>query len=69
MIFRSFLNDLDRIASWDYSVTDDDIVRARLKTVGIQEHRLIFKDGPWNSPLCTLFHFFFTPLLSITPYS
>ncbi|KAF8803373.1 heterotrimeric G protein alpha subunit [Phlegmacium glaucopus] len=45
-----FLNDLDRIASWEYSVTDDDIVRARLKTVGIQEHRLLFKNGPWDSP-------------------
>ena len=58
--YYSFLNDLDRIASWEYSVTDDDIVRARLKTVGIQEHRLIFSDGAWNNPLCMLFHFFFT---------
>ena len=47
---HSFLNDLDRIASWDYSVTDDDIVRARLRTVGIQEYRLVFKHGPWESP-------------------
>ena len=61
---HSFLNDLDRIASWEYSVTDDDIVRARLKTVGIQEHRLVFKDGPWNNRLCTLFYFFITPILS-----
>ena len=58
MIFLySFLNDLDRIASWEYSVTDDDIVRACLKTVGIQEHRLLFKDGAWNSHLRMLFHF------------
>ena len=63
MIFsHSFLNDLDRIASWEYSVTDDDIVRARLKTVGIQEHRLIFKDGPFDSPLRMFFHLFFTHL-------
>ena len=53
--FHSFLNDLDRIASWEYSVTDDDIVRARLKTVGVQEHRLIFKDGTCNKPICMPF--------------
>ncbi|KDR77215.1 hypothetical protein GALMADRAFT_66144 [Galerina marginata CBS 339.88] len=45
-----FLHDLDRVASRDYVVTDDDIVRARLRTVGIQEHRLIFKQGPWDNP-------------------
>ncbi|PPQ86411.1 hypothetical protein CVT25_003533 [Psilocybe cyanescens] len=45
-----FLNDLDRVASRDYVVTDDDIMRARLRTVGIQEHRLIFKQGPWDNP-------------------
>jgi len=45
-----FLNDLDRIASWEYIVTDDDIVRARLRTVGIQEHRLAFKHGPCDNP-------------------
>lgn len=50
IIFHSFLNDLDRIASWDYTVTDDDIVRARLRTVGIQEHRLVFTHGPWDNP-------------------
>ncbi|KAF5392833.1 hypothetical protein D9757_000975 [Collybiopsis confluens] len=31
-----FLNELDRIATRHYTVTDDDIVRARLRTVGIQ---------------------------------
>lgn len=46
---HSFLNDLDRIASWDYTVTDNDIVRARLRTVGIQEYRLLFKTGPWDN--------------------
>ncbi|KAF5313437.1 hypothetical protein D9611_008484 [Ephemerocybe angulata] len=40
-----FLNDLDRIATRDYVVTDNDIVRARLRTVGIQEHRLLFKHA------------------------
>ncbi|KAJ2922936.1 hypothetical protein H1R20_g14194, partial [Candolleomyces eurysporus] len=40
-----FLNDLDRIATRDYVVTDNDIVRARLRTVGIQEHRLFFRHA------------------------
>ncbi|KAI6147830.1 guanine nucleotide binding protein, alpha subunit [Pisolithus tinctorius] len=34
-----FLDDVDRIASPDYEPADDDIVRARLRTVGVQEHR------------------------------
>ncbi|KAF8065099.1 heterotrimeric G protein alpha subunit [Lyophyllum atratum] len=45
-----FLNDLERIASRAYVVSDNDIVRARLRTVGIQEHRLKFKHGPFDSP-------------------
>ncbi|KAL0579427.1 hypothetical protein V5O48_002598 [Marasmius crinis-equi] len=54
-----FLTQIDRIASSDYSVTDDDIVRARLRTVGIQEYKVTFKstsstpdmpriDGAWE---------------------
>lgn len=55
--FRSFLNDLDRIASRDYVVTDDDVVRARLRTVGIQEHTLFFGSGPWDVNRCmSTFH-------------
>jgi len=62
----SFLNDLDRIASWDYSVTDDDIVRARLRTVGIQEHRLVFNNGPWDSPKCVLIIIFYGNYIQLT---
>ncbi|KAJ6610472.1 heterotrimeric G protein alpha subunit [Mycena sp. CBHHK59/15] len=40
-----FLNDLDRIATRSYAATDDDIVRARLRTVGIQEYLLHISDG------------------------
>ncbi|KAJ6481724.1 heterotrimeric G protein alpha subunit [Mycena sanguinolenta] len=40
-----FLNDLDRIATREYTATDDDIVRARLRTVGIQEYLLRIGDG------------------------
>ncbi|KAK2464076.1 hypothetical protein APHAL10511_003906 [Amanita phalloides] len=35
-----FLPDLDRVATPNYEPTDDDILRARLRTVGVQEYRL-----------------------------
>ncbi|KAH6910634.1 heterotrimeric G protein alpha subunit [Coprinopsis sp. MPI-PUGE-AT-0042] len=40
-----FLDDLERIASRDYVVTDTDVMRARLRTVGIQEHHIVFNRG------------------------
>ncbi|TFK81822.1 G-alpha-domain-containing protein [Polyporus arcularius HHB13444] len=40
-----FLNDVKRIAMWDYQPSDDDVVRARLRTMGVQEHRFIFEKG------------------------
>ena len=30
---------------WDYQPSDDDVVRARLRTMGVQEHRFIFEKG------------------------
>lgn len=47
----SFINDSDRIANCDYQPTDDDVIRARLRTLGVQEYRFIFDHG--------LFIFFF----------
>ncbi|KAI0830330.1 G-alpha-domain-containing protein [Trametes gibbosa] len=41
-----FLNDIDRIAVRDYEPTDSDVVRARLRTLGVQEHRIKFTKGP-----------------------
>ena len=43
--FGSFLDDLDRIARKDYEPSDDDVVRARLRTVGVQEYRINFETG------------------------
>lgn len=37
-----FLNDLDRIATHGYEPSDDDVIRARLRTLGIQEYRIKF---------------------------
>ncbi|RPD63398.1 G-protein alpha subunit [Lentinus tigrinus ALCF2SS1-7] len=41
-----FLNDIDRIASRDYEPSDNDVVRARLRTLGVQEHKIKFTKGP-----------------------
>jgi guanine nucleotide-binding protein subunit alpha len=40
-----FLNDVERIAVHDYLPTDDDVIRARLRTLGVQEHRFVFEQG------------------------
>lgn len=45
LMMSSFLNDVDRIARTDYQITDDDIIRARLRTVGVQEYRVTFEHG------------------------
>jgi len=55
-LFDSFLDDLDRIARRDYQPSDDDVVRARLRTLGVQEYRItfgtsasVFAGGPMQS--------------------
>ncbi|KAF9450753.1 G-alpha-domain-containing protein [Macrolepiota fuliginosa MF-IS2] len=40
-----FLNDTERIAVKSYMPTDDDVIRARLRTLGVQEYRFIFDHG------------------------
>ncbi|KAF8884620.1 guanine nucleotide binding protein, alpha subunit [Infundibulicybe gibba] len=40
-----FLDDIDRIASHDYDPTDLDIIKARLRTVGVEEHHLVIEKG------------------------
>ena len=51
MILPSFLDDLDRIAQRTYEPSDDDIVRARLRTVGVQEYRIRFGEEPASNLL------------------
>ncbi|KAL4254709.1 P-loop containing nucleoside triphosphate hydrolase [Abortiporus biennis] len=41
-----FLGDVDRIARRDYVPSDDDVMRARLRTLGVQEHKLHLTTGP-----------------------
>lgn len=40
-----FLDSLDRVTTLRYVPSDDDILRARLKTLGVSEHRFKFKAG------------------------
>jgi guanine nucleotide-binding protein subunit alpha len=42
--FFSFLDDIERIAAPDYEPTDDDVIRARLRTIGVQEYYLEMDD-------------------------
>lgn len=46
-----FLDALDRVTSPRYIPTDDDVLRARLKTLGVSEHRFTMKTGSMGSPM------------------
>ena len=41
----SFMDDVDRIVAKDYEPSDQDVVKARLRTVGIQEYRFSISGG------------------------
>ncbi|TFK38591.1 heterotrimeric GTP-binding alpha subunit [Crucibulum laeve] len=40
-----FMDDVARIATLDYVPTDSDIIRARIRTVGIEEHHFVVEKG------------------------
>lgn len=46
-----FLDALDRVTAPRYIPTDDDVLRARLKTLGVSEHRFSMKTGPMGSSM------------------
>jgi hypothetical protein len=50
--FVSFLSEIDRIAARHYQPTDEDVIRARLRTLGVQEYRFVFDHGryPFSLP-------------------
>ncbi|KAL4252694.1 P-loop containing nucleoside triphosphate hydrolase [Abortiporus biennis] len=39
-----FLNNIDRITARDYEPSDNDVLRARLRTLGVHEYRLVFEN-------------------------
>ncbi|OCH88372.1 G-alpha-domain-containing protein [Obba rivulosa] len=41
----SYLNDLERVTAPKYMPSDDDVLKARLKTVGVSEHRFEMEAG------------------------
>ncbi|ETW75758.1 hypothetical protein HETIRDRAFT_481224 [Heterobasidion irregulare TC 32-1] len=41
-----FLNDLPRLTAHDYFPTDDDVLKARLKTIGVSEYKFELEAGP-----------------------
>ncbi|THH08173.1 hypothetical protein EW145_g2884 [Phellinidium pouzarii] len=41
-----FLNDIMRVTAHDYVPTTADILRARLSTTGVEEHKLVLESGP-----------------------
>jgi hypothetical protein len=44
-VFSSFLDDVSRIAARNYEPSDDDVLRARLRTVGVQEYKFKIEKG------------------------
>ncbi|CAA7264533.1 unnamed protein product [Cyclocybe aegerita] len=44
-----FMDDLERIAVMDYVPTDSDIIRARMKTIGVEEHQFKVEQGSESS--------------------
>ncbi|TDL18823.1 G-alpha-domain-containing protein [Rickenella mellea] len=40
-----FLSNIERVASPNYVPSDDDVIRSRLRTVGVQEHRIVFETS------------------------
>jgi hypothetical protein len=43
--FFSFLDDVCRIAARNYEPSDDDVLRARLRTIGVQEYKFTIEKG------------------------
>ena len=46
-VLCSFLDDLYRIAHRGYEPTDEDVVRTRLRTVGVQEYSFTLETGAY----------------------
>ena len=44
------MDDVDRLVARDYEPSDQDVVKARLRTVGVQEHNLSIPGGKCSTP-------------------
>ena len=45
VFFYSFMGDIDRLVARDYEPSDQDVVKARLRTVGVQEYHFTIPGG------------------------
>ena len=43
------MDDVDRIVARDYEPSDQDVVKARLRTVGVQEYYLSIPGGKYQT--------------------
>ncbi|KAI4520525.1 guanine nucleotide binding protein, alpha subunit [Schizophyllum commune] len=50
-----FLDDVERIAAADYRPTPDDVVRARVHTVGPEEHHIVLETAFENGKVWTIY--------------
>lgn len=57
-MLSSFLDDIERIATRGYEPSDQDVVRARLRTLGVQEHKLVMERSgtPSRAARCCRTH-------------
>lgn len=53
----SFLDDIARITKLQYEPTSDDVVRARLRTMGVQEYRFISEKVEKENLAAGLLHY------------
>ena len=47
--FSSFMGDIDRIVARDYEPSDQDVVKARLRTIGVQEYHFAIPGGRYST--------------------
>ena len=47
--FSSFMDDIDRVVAKDYEPSDQDVIKARLRTVGVQEYRFTVPGGEYSA--------------------
>jgi guanine nucleotide-binding protein alpha-1 subunit len=59
-VTNSFLNDIERIAARNYEPSDNDVIRARLRTLGVQEYSFWVEQG-------ALAVHFSPPMIAIKP--
>ena len=43
------MDDVDRVVARDYEPSDQDVVKARLRTIGVQEYHLTIPGGEYST--------------------